>query len=211
MRRRRAGRAARPQRRLRLTALLEPFLPPEPTTADVVHLALWSLRDDLRVARRNLVREKVAGSMLTPKALRWWLYRASGLAIDTPNVRDGCLFRVSHLAVGVGSAIGGRCQFEGLGSITIGRRSVVARGTVFLSSHHPKLADGSPQWEPEPRPITVGDRVWIGAGSIVLPGTVIEDDCTIGAGSVVLGRLDAGGIYVGAPARRVGSRDVSTS
>lgn len=52
---------------------------------------------------------------------------------------------------------------------------------------------------------TVGDRVLIGMGSIVMDGAVVEADVIVGAGSVVSpGKvLASGGLYVGSPAKRV--------
>jgi len=51
---------------------------------------------------------------------------------------------------------------------------------------------------------TIGDRVLVGIGAIVLDGAVVEDDVMIGAGSVVTpGKtLTSGGLYLGNPARR---------
>jgi len=39
--------------------------------------------------------------------------------------------------------------------------------------------------------IMIGSNVWIGRGSIILPGSVIEDGVIIGAHSVVKGHLKA--------------------
>ena len=52
---------------------------------------------------------------------------------------------------------------------------------------------------------TIGNRVLVGIGAIVLDGVVVEDDVTIGAGAVVSPgkRLESGGLYLGNPARRV--------
>jgi carbonic anhydrase/acetyltransferase-like protein (isoleucine patch superfamily) len=52
---------------------------------------------------------------------------------------------------------------------------------------------------------TIGNRVLVGIGAIVLDGVVVEDDLTIGAGAVVSPgkRLESGGLYLGNPARRV--------
>ena len=51
---------------------------------------------------------------------------------------------------------------------------------------------------------TVGNRVLIGIGAIVLDGAVIEDEVVVGAGSVVAPgkRLESGYLYLGTPARR---------
>ncbi len=51
---------------------------------------------------------------------------------------------------------------------------------------------------------TIGNRVLVGIGAIVLDGAVVEDDVMIGAGSVVTpGKtIASGGLYLGNPARR---------
>ncbi|NOU51794.1 acyltransferase [Pseudoalteromonas sp. JBTF-M23] len=50
-------------------------------------------------------------------------------------------------------------------------------------------------------PITIGNNVFIGWGSIVLPGVHIGDDCVIGAGSVVTRDIPAGHVAAGNPAK----------
>ena len=52
---------------------------------------------------------------------------------------------------------------------------------------------------------TVGSRILIGMGSIVMDGAVIEDDVIVGAGSLVPPgkRLVSGFLYVGSPAKQV--------
>ena len=54
-------------------------------------------------------------------------------------------------------------------------------------------------------PIRVGNNVFIGAYSILLPGAVVGDNCVIGAGSVVAGEIPANCVAAGAPARVVRS------
>lgn len=51
--------------------------------------------------------------------------------------------------------------------------------------------------------VTIGNRVFIGAGSIVLPGITIGDDVIVGAGSVVTKDIPAGKVYAGNPAREI--------
>jgi maltose O-acetyltransferase len=51
------------------------------------------------------------------------------------------------------------------------------------------------------RPITVGAKVWIGGGAIVLPGISIGDDAIVGAGSVVTRDVRPGATVMGNPAR----------
>ena len=53
--------------------------------------------------------------------------------------------------------------------------------------------------------IVIKDGAWIGAGSIVLPGTIIEDNCFIGAGSVVSGRTKSFTLFAGNPCKEIKS------
>ncbi|GAA5162018.1 acyltransferase [Viridibacterium curvum] len=54
-------------------------------------------------------------------------------------------------------------------------------------------------------PVVIGDRVFIGAGAIVLLGAQIGSDVIIGAGSVVTGAVQDGMVVAGNPARVIGT------
>lgn len=49
--------------------------------------------------------------------------------------------------------------------------------------------------------VSIGNRVFIGAGSIVLPGVAIGEDVIIGSGSVVTKSIPPNSVAVGNPAR----------
>lgn len=51
--------------------------------------------------------------------------------------------------------------------------------------------------------VTIGNKVFIGAGSIVMPGVTIGDNVIIGAGSVVTRDVDPDSVYAGNPAKRI--------
>lgn len=48
--------------------------------------------------------------------------------------------------------------------------------------------------------VKIGNRVFIGAGAIILPGVTIGDDVVIGAGSVVSKSIPSNSLAVGSPA-----------
>jgi acetyltransferase-like isoleucine patch superfamily enzyme len=67
------------------------------------------------------------------------------------------------------------------------------------------ITDGN--WHPEdprsgePRPVVIGDNVWLGVGVIVLKGAKIGDNTVIGANSVVMGEIPANVVAAGNPCR----------
>lgn len=100
-------------------------------------------------------------------------------------------------------------------SVRIGARTNVQDGSIFHVSHknqdNPK---GSPLLIGEDVTIghkvmlhgcTIGNRVLVGMGTIILDDAVIEDGVMIGAGSLVppRKRLASGFLYVGSPIRAV--------
>jgi maltose O-acetyltransferase len=53
--------------------------------------------------------------------------------------------------------------------------------------------------------VRIGDRVFIGAHALILPGVTIGDDAVIGAGAVVTKDVAAGTVAAGVPARELTS------
>ncbi|ANJ93848.1 carnitine operon protein CaiE [Serratia plymuthica] len=100
-------------------------------------------------------------------------------------------------------------------AVKIGARSNVQDGSVLHVTHK---SDHNPEGYPlligEDVTVghkamlhgcTIGNRVLVGMGSILLDGAVIEDDVMIGAGSLVAPgkRLASGYLYMGSPARQI--------
>lgn len=61
----------------------------------------------------------------------------------------------------------------------------------------------SPETPTKCEPVIIGNNVWIGANSIVLPGSVIGDHAVIAAGSIVTGEIPAKSLAAGVPAKVV--------
>lgn len=72
--------------------------------------------------------------------------------------------------------------------------------TVSAGTHpiHPKLRSKQAQYNV---PIHIGNNVWIGANSVILPGVHIGENTIIGAGSVVTKDIPANVVAVGNPCR----------
>lgn len=51
--------------------------------------------------------------------------------------------------------------------------------------------------------VHIGNNVFIGYGSVILPETFIGDNVIIGAGSIVRGKVDSNSVVVGNPAKKV--------
>jgi maltose O-acetyltransferase len=82
--------------------------------------------------------------------------------------------------------------------ISIGDESTLAPGVQILA--HDASTKRHLGWTRVGR-VVIGRRVFVGAGSIILPGTTIGDDAIVGAGSVVCSDIPAGTVAVGNPAR----------
>lgn len=84
--------------------------------------------------------------------------------------------------------------------IFIGDGTMIAPNVVIATAAHPidpVLREGS-QFA---IPVHIGKNVWIGAGSIILPGVTIGDNTVIGAGSVVTHDIPANVVAYGNPCR----------
>ncbi len=57
------------------------------------------------------------------------------------------------------------------------------------------------------RPVTIGDNVWIGFDSVVMPGTVIGRGAVVSSRSVVSGDIPAYSVVVGNPGRVIRTLD----
>jgi maltose O-acetyltransferase len=86
--------------------------------------------------------------------------------------------------------------------IYIGNRVFLAPNVQLYSATHPLDAHvRSVQQLEYGKPIYIEDEVWIGGGSIILPGVRIGARSVIGAGSVVTKDIPPDSLAVGNPAR----------
>jgi acetyltransferase-like isoleucine patch superfamily enzyme len=99
--------------------------------------------------------------------------------------------------VWVSFAVSGGCYIQGGNGVEIGDDTVFAPGVKIISANHDRR--DMKEWIPA-APVRIGKRCWIGANAVILPGVVLGDDVTVGAGAVVTKSFPAKARVVGVPA-----------
>ena len=114
-----------------------------------------------------------------------------------------------HISLGSNSLINMNCTLLDTGRITIGEDTLIGPDVKIYTAVHPLAAsermyldeNGKKAARTRTSPVTIGNRVWIGGGTVILPGVVIGDNAVIGAGSVVTRSIPANTVACGNPCR----------
>jgi acetyltransferase-like isoleucine patch superfamily enzyme len=133
-------------------------------------------------------------------------YRANMFVLRKSDIFK---WRVEYLR-GLGAKIGENCRLFSIEVysepllLEIGEHVVVSDAVRFITH------DGGVWifWSDNPEidnygKIQIGDNTFIGMNAIILPNTTIGNNCVIGAGSVVRGRIPDNSIVMGNPAQVV--------
>jgi|YelNatPaOPRAMG01_1025707.scaffolds.fasta_scaffold82581_1 serine O-acetyltransferase len=104
-----------------------------------------------------------------------------------------------------GARIGRRCFIDHGMGVVIGETAELGDDVLLYQG----VVLGGTSLQKTKRHPTIGNRVVIGAGAIVLGPITVGDDARIGAGSVVVKPVPAGATVVGVPARLAGPREPS--
>lgn len=87
------------------------------------------------------------------------------------------------------------------GDIFVGNNVMFAPNVVIASATHPIHPELRRKQAQYNLPIHIGNNVWIGANSVILPGVNIGDNSVIGAGSIVTKDIPSNVVAVGNPCR----------
>lgn len=93
------------------------------------------------------------------------------------------------------------CTLLDVCPIKIGSHAFIGPNTQLYTACHGIDAEERINNVEFGKPITIGDNVWIGGGTIVLPGVTIGNNSIIGAGSVVSKNIPDNVIAVGNPCK----------
>lgn len=118
-----------------------------------------------------------------------------GFSLFTPFYSD-C---GKNIHIGRRVFINACCQFQDQGGIYIGDDVLIGHGVMLLTLNHGKLPEE--RHDLLPKAIHIGNNVWIGSGTVVLPGVTIGDNAIIGARSLVTKDIPANMIAIGSPAK----------
>jgi acetyltransferase-like isoleucine patch superfamily enzyme len=112
-----------------------------------------------------------------------------------------------EISIAENSTINENCNLRGSGGkIIIGRNCIVAQFVSIIASNHDISAAENmkdEKWSIEKTKVEIGDNVWIGANSVLLPGISIGDGAVIAAGSVVTRSVQKNSVVAGVPAKFV--------
>jgi acetyltransferase-like isoleucine patch superfamily enzyme len=142
---------------------------------------------------------------------------------NAKNIRIGNHVRIDDfcvLSAGEGGIVMGSFIHVGVFSSLIGAGKITLQDFCNLSSRTTIYSSNddysgarmtNPTIPPEftgvtHAPVVIGRHAIIGAGSVLLPGVILEEGVAVGALSLIKQNCQAFGIYAGSPARRIGDR-----
>jgi len=119
-------------------------------------------------------------------------------------IYGGCEYRYPKgLKIDSGTSIGHRAVLDARMGLTIGKNVILATDVMIWTLHHDY---NDIHFSGIGAPVSVGDYVWLGSRSIVLPGIIIGEGAVIAAGSVVTKNVEPYCVVGGIPARVISQR-----
>ena len=104
-----------------------------------------------------------------------------------------------NIKIGKRVFINAGCQFQDQGGIEIGDDVLIGPQTIIATLNH----DPNPEKRGGmiPKPVKIGNKVWLGARVTICPGVTIGEGAIVGAGAVVTKNVPPRTVVAGIPAR----------
>ncbi len=112
-------------------------------------------------------------------------------------------FKPKGITIGPDTAIGKRCFLDGRDTLTIGAHTDIASEVLIYNDEH-NIHDNN--FGNVYGKVIIGDYVFVGPRSIILPGVTIGKGAVVAAGAVVTKNIPAFEIWGGVPAKKIGDR-----
>jgi maltose O-acetyltransferase len=134
---------------------------------------------------------------------------------DAKLVGEGCFYldflvwlNGENIEIADGVAFNIGCYVNGYGGLTVGARTGFGPYAMIHTANHryddPSRPIKDQGWNCEP--VSIGSDCWIGMGACILPGVTIGDRVVVGAGSVVTKDLPSNVVAAGNPCRVIRDR-----
>ncbi|MFW5803684.1 MAG: acyltransferase [bacterium] len=118
-----------------------------------------------------------------------WPVHFTSLVLHSKNIIIG---NNSPLGLNTG------CYIQGKGGIIVGNNFRMGPNIGLISANH--SPDNYDEWI-DVGPIKIGDNVWLGMNSVIMPGVSIGDNVIIGANSTVTKNIPSNTIAYGSPCK----------
>ena len=143
--------------------------------------------------------------ILPISGLKIFLLRLFGAKID-----KGCVIKPKvnikypwKLKIGANVWLGEEVWIDNLDKVSIGNNVCISQGAFLLCGNHNYKKSS---FDLMTSPIIIKDGAWIGAKSIVCPGTVVEENVVISIGTIIKGQTEENSIYSDNPAKIIRER-----
>ena len=107
------------------------------------------------------------------------------------NVRNN-----GELIIGDNVFLNSSCIITAREKVKIGNNTIFGPNVIIYDNDHLVKNGVVSDNEFETAPVEIGNNVWIGANTVILKGTKIEDGCIIAAGSIVKGNISGGNVVI---------------
>lgn len=130
----------------------------------------------LPISQRSKLAKRMRGA---------WAKRIVSHCGKNVNIERHAVFS-PDLSIGDNAGIGIDCEVYG--PVTIGSDVMMGPEVVIYTSGHAHDRIDTPMWKQgmsQPRPVKIGNDVWIGRRAMIMPGVTIGNGVIVGAGAVV--------------------------
>ncbi len=157
---------------------------------------------------------KYGRNLHTGVFLHWIQGRGELIIGDDVTIDGKCSFHFGargaarpRLTIGSNTTIGHGSIFAVSKGIFIGQKCLIAGCVCILDSPgHPLDPEareaGAPVSDDDVKPVVIGDNVWIGYESVIMPGVTIGRNSVVAFGSVVTSDVPPNTLALGNPARK---------